>query len=349
MTAPSENAPSPLPDAAGAKAILSGLKGFFVWLAGSIAGISAVLYAVGFLVTRAHLSMLGLYGFVAYSNDVFLQEGAKFFIVVGHEVLRGTAAPLLSLFAVFAALCFALQPLLAATRLAAWCKRRLRGVGDAIYRLGKRMSIPPSTLRELLRRAVFVALLFVALEYAGDALGPSISPLCLSNLLYAGAHVTQCPASLQEQSNQLLAMVTSANSDGLSRAFYDLFYTVATLVIASYLAWRVAQPWRYRSWFISPLIAVSLLFVILLPMDYGVLQRPVSYPRIELAPDLRHETGRGVLFLMNKGSGEFVLWDESAKQLLWIPTSGLTGAEIKGVEDLFGRPVAATAAEGSVK
>ena len=66
--------------------IAKGLKGFLLWVGGSLAGITAVFYACGYLVTRAHMSMLGLYGFVTFDGDHFLQEGAKFLMAIGKEL-----------------------------------------------------------------------------------------------------------------------------------------------------------------------------------------------------------------------------------------------------------------------
>src|SRR4030095_8888679 len=51
--------------------IASRIKRFVLWLGGSLAGITALLYAAGYLVTRSHLHMLGLYGFVEFDNDYF--------------------------------------------------------------------------------------------------------------------------------------------------------------------------------------------------------------------------------------------------------------------------------------
>ena len=154
----------------GGRSIVAGLKGFLAWLASSIAGISAVLYGFGFLITRAHLNMLGLYGFIDYGPEVYLQEGARFFLVVGYQMLRGSAAPLLSLFVVIAALGFTLQPLLAGTRIAAWCCRMGLALRDAVFRIGALLSISPTNIGELSRRVVFVVLLLCGLNLAGNTL-----------------------------------------------------------------------------------------------------------------------------------------------------------------------------------
>src|SRR3546814_10785541 len=58
--------------------LISGLKGFMVWTGGSLAGITAVLYVCGYLITTAHIYTLGLYCLVDFSKDYFLLEGSKF-------------------------------------------------------------------------------------------------------------------------------------------------------------------------------------------------------------------------------------------------------------------------------
>src|SRR3546814_4103610 len=54
--------------------LISGLKGFMVWTGGSLAGITAVLYVCGYLITTAHIYTLGLYGLVDFSKDYFLRS-----------------------------------------------------------------------------------------------------------------------------------------------------------------------------------------------------------------------------------------------------------------------------------
>ena len=340
-TSPSANAGA---EAIDGLAIVSGLRGLFVWIASSIAGITALLYAFGYLVIRANLGMLGLYGFVDYGNDVFLQEGAKFFVVIGNQMLRGAVAPLLAFFVAVAVIAFVLQPLVAGTRVAAACRRGGASVKNAISRLSERTAIP---INDLLRRILFAAVFFFALNYAGNTLSESVSPLCLSNLLYANPNTVQCPPSLQSESAALQKTILSDDSKALERVFYDLFYRAMGLLALTFVAWRIALPWSGRGWFVSPLVAAAAIFVILLPMDYGVLQRSISYPRIELT--IEHgESGSGAFFLMNRTGGEFVLWDQTARQLLWIPAGSVARADIRSVEDLFG-PTPTKVSQGNSK
>lgn len=51
---------------------------FIGWLAGSIAGISAILGAFGFIIHRSQMHLLGLDAFMEFDTEFYVQEGAKF-------------------------------------------------------------------------------------------------------------------------------------------------------------------------------------------------------------------------------------------------------------------------------
>lgn len=52
------------------------------WLAGSIAGISAILGAFGFIIHRSQMHLLGLDAFMEFDTEFYVQEGAKFIVVL---------------------------------------------------------------------------------------------------------------------------------------------------------------------------------------------------------------------------------------------------------------------------
>lgn len=80
--------------------IVAVARGFIVGLGGALAGLTAC----GYLVTRAHLSLLGLYGLIEFNHDFILQEGAKFFIVNAYSIGREMVLPVLTLLTIAASL-----------------------------------------------------------------------------------------------------------------------------------------------------------------------------------------------------------------------------------------------------
>jgi len=59
------------------------------WLAGSMAAVSALLYAAGFLAIQAHLNLLGVSRIVDVPTADFLMEGGRFFALLPLFLLAG--------------------------------------------------------------------------------------------------------------------------------------------------------------------------------------------------------------------------------------------------------------------
>jgi hypothetical protein len=122
----------------------------------------------------------------------------------------------------------------------------------------------------------------------------------------------------------------------LDRHFRELVAGFALSLVLAYLTWRITLPWRWRYLYAAHSYLAAALYLILLPMDYGVLQRPVTYPRIAFTPVGQPAFPMtGPLFLLNKTPGDFVVWDASMRKLFWIPASTVQRAELDGSYNLF--------------
>ena len=82
--------------------LLKGIAAFTGWLTGALAGVGAILYALGYLVTRAHLNFLGVSGLFDQSNFFFVQEGAMFLLDISVIAAR-TLLPIVVVLGVIAA------------------------------------------------------------------------------------------------------------------------------------------------------------------------------------------------------------------------------------------------------
>src|SRR6476659_1838473 len=168
-TQPKASAPE-LPEAIN---IAAGIKGFILWIGGSLGGITALLYACGYLVTRAHLHMLGLYGFVEFNSNHFLQEGAKFFLAVAYDLAAWAVL-------VFTGIGIVLVPAVVASLIG---KRRVLPLLErfAAWRELRRSTRAPRIARGLFYGALFGTLIWLT----GKSLDPFYAPLCISDLLYS--------------------------------------------------------------------------------------------------------------------------------------------------------------------
>ena len=304
--------------------LVARIRAFVVWIGGSLASITAIFYATGYLITRAHLSMLGLYGMLAFDNDYIIQEGAKFFLVVGYATVSEVALPLLALLglAVIAAKVF--QQLAGSRVQRGWARlcERLPGFGAQGW------------MRLLAYSALFIAFLY----HAETFLPKFQAPLCIGNLLYADSGSAPCPGAMMRRgADALKAALLKRDEVLLNNAFQELEFGLALAGALAYLTWRTTLPWRWRSWYAAPSLIATALYLVLLPMDYAVLQRPIIYPRIELTFDPKLALSiPGPLFLLNESAHEFVVWDATIRKLFWIPAGSVNRAEVDGTYGLFG-------------
>ncbi|UNK50345.1 hypothetical protein MNR01_04760 [Lysobacter sp. S4-A87] len=336
--------PAALPDLPEAINIAAGIKGFILWIGGSLAGITALLYACGYLVTRAHLHMLGLYGFVEFNSDHFLQEGAKFFLEVAYDL-----AEVSLLF--FTMIGIVLVPVVIGSLIG---KRR---VLPLLERFSAWRELRRSTQAPRIARSLFYGVLFAVLIWlTGESLHPSYAPLCISDLLYSDAGSNECIADgvPYALSLALQKALRTGDSVTLGSAFGERLTQAIYLVILTCVAWYTVARWRWRNWLISPFVVSMGLFLLLLPMDYGVLKRPTVYPVLSITAsddaglDAAPTPG-STLYLLDKTDSEFIAWDATARKVIWMPSSTLSRAEIVRMHDLFGAPTKTAPATGAKK
>lgn len=330
-SSPSPSAPSaPLSPLGWAASLVVGARGFLVWLSGSLASIVAIFYATGYLITRAHLSMLGLHGVLDFDHQAVVHEGAKFFLVVWTSAVSNAALPLVVLLEIVVIAVMALRMLL---------RRRAQRWQRAL-----RNRLPRFTEHEDMRLLAFAALFPVFLWHAEAFILKFQTPLCVADLLYAPSGSAPCPERMRKGADALEKALLRRDEALLDGAFMELVFGLFLSVAIAYLTWRITLPWRWRTLCAAPAYLATALYLILLPMDYGVLQRPITYPRIAFTADEKTTFPMtGPLFLLNQTDKEFVVWDASIRKLFWIPAGTVKRAELDGTYHLFdsrGHPAA---------
>jgi hypothetical protein len=189
-------------------------------------------------------------------------------------------------------------------------------------------------------RSLFYGVLFAMLIWlTGHNLYPAYAPLCISDLLYGNAGSNECNANLDlsQLSTAMQAALLSGDSAFLTSAFGERLSQTIYLVLLACVAWQTVMPWRWRSWLMAPFLVSMGLFLLLLPMDYGVLKRPTVYPVLSITPgDAAIPQPDGTLYLLDRTDSEFVAWDASSRKVMWIPADSLARAEIVRMHDLFG-------------
>ncbi|MEQ1602033.1 MAG: hypothetical protein ABL885_09730 [Methylophilaceae bacterium] len=291
---------------------------FIGWLSGSVGGIAAIFYVFGYLSSVAQLNLLGLSGLVHLEHEHYLEEGGRYLITVvaqtGEIVLN-----LLILVSVIALPVLLLLAGMSSFKLA-WLKTKQDWVMSSLIAFNQRFP-------EFWRVIAFIVLLMALLVGTED---PRIfkAPLEVSGLLFNEA--------AHGKTAGLAQLLILGDTSKLNAIFANSLLMLLKEGLLLFLAWEVVSGWRARLLYMSPFIIIFLLYFLLLPMLYGVLQRQIHLPVVTLAlTDTKSLGDQKKLYLLNKSDQEFVLWDANSKRVFWLPVSAVKSAEIRQVEPLF--------------
>jgi hypothetical protein len=291
---------------------------FIGWLSGSLGGIAAILYACGYLLTIAQLNMLGLSGLVAYGHEHYLEEGGRFLIAVTGQI----GEIVLNLLLLAGVVCLPLLLLLGGCYV--FRRASLAALGsrtkNALTGLDRRFSG--------VWRAALYGLLLVALLAGAEDPQAFNDPLESSGLLFA--------VSESARKSELVQIMINGDTAKLKAIFADSLLMVLKAFVLLFLAWEVSARWRLRLLYVSPFVIIFLLYTLLLPMLYGVLQRQIRLPVVKITLAEALLPGKPEkLFLLNKTEREFVLWEAATRRVLWVPAESVKLADIRQMEPLF--------------
>jgi len=305
---------------------------FFVGLGASVAGISAMLYACGYLVSRGHLHALGLYGLVEESADAFLQEGGKFAFVTGYVVLRTTLAfiPILGLGAVLALVLWSIGR-----------RPRIKLVGIRLGQiLGRWLPAPWP------RRILYALALGVLVWHLDQSLDAAQAPALVSNLLFtapSGVNQSAIADNVPITPATIKAALLVGDTQFPGSIYSGLLFSTTFAVALAAVAWWVVEAWRLKLLALLPFLLGGATFVLMLPFDYGVLERAMQFPRVvlHLLPD-KSGASDAEGFLVQKNSDGVLVWDPVLHRLSSVPQDQVQRMDILGNERLFGARLAGT-------
>jgi hypothetical protein len=280
----------------------------------ALAGVSAILYACGYLIVRSQMSMLGVRELVEFGNERFLHEGATFVLSIAYTLLR----PVLSIVVVLSVATLLIGLL--------WRVALRLDRGSRLSRAVDRMAA--FVRRPAARRAAYAVALLALLLHASRYFNDYERPLAVVNMLFQP----------QKQPGELEALILAGNSTALHQRFQGLLWGAALAAMLTFVGWRVVSPLKLRGWLLLPFAVTSCLYLITLPMAYGVMQRPIEYARVSLAVEELGATMVGSLFLLERRSDGFVVWNRDVREVSWIPASKVRRVDVRAVEPLFTAP-----------
>ena len=292
----------------------------FAWLASSLGAIGAIFYASGFLISTAHLQLLGLSQIMTYSHEHYVQQGGEFMrYIAAYWMQAGLLFSIVVVLPIF----------LAANIFQRWTGAEHRRWVSKLQRLLRWERWP---WRGIAYLALFGMLGFVCSDPQSFE-----QPLALSKLLFNPTNPAPKSAAAA-----LVSKFLSGDTNGLDAAFERLLLPHFLASVLFVFSFFVTQTWAptLRRLAIAPFALVFLLYTILLPMVFGVLKVPVEFPtaRVHLSGDTALQDGPRI-FLLNKTEKEFILFDQDRRTMIWLPHERIERIEIDGIASILKRSV----------
>lgn len=308
--------------------LFKGIAIFVGWLTSSLAGIAAIFYACGYLVMRAKLNMLGLFGLFEYPREQYLQEGGKFFVAVT-VMLIGKLLPRLVLLLYV----LAFVSIIVLLFLAVGFFFKGSGFLERCGRMKSYLLAMPKGWPWLWSSFLLLCFVFILVFYVLDYLNSFAAVLGVSNLLYGS------PERMGggDDASLVIRWLLQGDSQQLQLYFLQLLKGELLAVLLLTAAWyTTAMFQKARLWLVSPFIIVAVLYTIFTPMAYGVLVRPTKYAVVSFNwKDQPIAAAPSGFYLLNKSDREFVLWDRDQKKVLCISNDLVWGAQVSELRPLF--------------
>ncbi len=288
----------------GALAGLRALGATVAWLSGSIAGIGAIFYALGYLATLANLHLLGLdFLAVRYEPTFYIQRGAGFLLLSGMDIGQFW-------FGLFVA---------AALGVLGWRLAAGRGWSPARRQPWRSFALHKGAWAT----AAYLALLvLLALQLRAHFLFPE--DLAVSGVLYPAAEGAGAGSPIRE-------WILSGQNDRLQDRYAIFVNQQVVIGVLLLLAWALNRAWRWGALLTAPFAVVFAISLAWLPLEYGKLALANKFPQAVIRLDRPAEPAAAqpaLTYLLNKTDSEFVLWDAQRRKIIWVPSRAVASAEI---------------------
>jgi hypothetical protein len=267
---------------------------------GVIGTLTAVLYGAGFLATRAHLNMLGVWTGVPIVNEEYLYQGGLFFL---NSIF--SLASVIPFAVVLAGGLYGLKVLLS------WVLRGLSKLAMRIRRIG-RLTVREARITSWRTER----LKLLPMNVSGTTLGLTCltmvlvfgvpifygKSLSIQNLLFQPQGASE---SVPWLAKWLQQHILEGRQGSLSY-YYGLL--VAGILMTGFLLWYVQRDIADVTHRILRLVLGTILIVqiLLLPLNYGVLVQSVIYPRVLIDTQ---EVSRTPVWLLFETSEEVIVYD----------------------------------------
>lgn len=277
--------------------MLKQFGGFIAWLSGSLAGITAGLYALGFVATMGTDQLLGI-------GSEFTSRDPGFYIGRGGNLVMRTALigiwPVLALIVVTAAFRWL------AAKLALAQRRFLAPVGW----------LADSAVAPLTALVMFA----LALSAIVFVLQPALN---VAGLLFA----TEIPTKICEEDHGLRRAILAQDRETLN-LWFDAFALGAGALVGLGVVARTRLTRAGEGLWLAVAGLAGLLTLVAIPLAYGILVVQTDPPEVRIEPQL-DGTPESVR-LLSRSDGGMLVWLEAERHVRWVSARGIESVTVVG-------------------
>lgn len=334
--------------------ILKEITKFIGWLTGSLAGITAILYACGYLILMYHTQILGLYNVIPYDNVDYIGQGAKFII---YNIISLTDDIEVNIFKQFSAINVDNEIFNHFGAIAVVCaciilliyilSRRQRWITDSYSSISNWLkNIKECFKNELIVKITFVLIWLVLLSwipYLSEQFGAPFTSC--KNLLSVKCQYDKC---LKEKVNNIKGCedkikyieevdknIINGAKDKLKKKYDNLLKLCVLTGLLTLIFHIIVSYSKYNNIIVIPFIIYFLFFVLLLPINFGVLRKEIRYSSVELVMnDKNNLLDKSRLFLLGMDSQVLILWDASQCKYIRLQQKDIRLMKISEQKDL---------------
>jgi len=293
--------------------VLKPFATFIAWISGSLAGISAVLYALGFVATKAADQVLGI-GFDFATRD------PVFYVARGSSLVMRTVI-------------ISIWPALAVVGIAAvvrWaCAARASDGAPAEGSTGAKVTSGPNGDNTAADATGDKVAKGSRLRRLGSASAPAVVSVAMLVLAFAALSAFVIPALDFEgllftapdpdrdctQPNGLVTALMLQDHATLGRNF-TLFALCAGLIAGAGIALRDSFLQEGRRAWLAVTGLAGFLTLVGIPIAYGALVVEATAPTVRIAP--APAEAAGPMRLLARSSSGALIWLETAREVLWV-------------------------------
>ena len=248
--------------------ILKAIAKFIGWLSGSLAGIGAIFAVCGYLITIANLHLLGLdIRILDYNTEYYLRRGGNFFFYLVSLMGEKILLPLLVIMLIVSVIFLLFYVVITKS-----------SVYKHFVLFWNRILNIKSEYSPVFRALIFIFMVILFIYQLGPRLELFITPLKISNLLY---DIDETDTNALKSS--IKRSILSGETKELAFRFYEILMSVVMAGLLLFVVWRVTLTWPLRIILVSPFVVIFILYLLFLPMVYGVLILTPEFPPIAVS------------------------------------------------------------------